>query len=174
MKWSILSASLFAIGCSSSSTAINTMDYVELERMMGSWFVIASIPTFIEKGAHNAVEHYELRQDKSIDTTFTFRQGGFDGKEKQYNPTAFVEDRETNARWSMQFLWPFRADYRIVYVDAEYSRVVIAREARDYAWIMSRTSQLGADEYAELVSKLADCGYDTSKLQLVPQRWPAE
>ena len=30
---------------------LNTVDYVDLERFMGDWYVIANIPTFIEKGA---------------------------------------------------------------------------------------------------------------------------
>ncbi len=30
---------------------------------MGSWYVIANIPNFLEKGAHNAVETYELDDD---------------------------------------------------------------------------------------------------------------
>jgi apolipoprotein D and lipocalin family protein len=33
---------------------------VDLERFMGDWYVIANIPTFIEKGAHNAVEGYQM------------------------------------------------------------------------------------------------------------------
>lgn len=50
-------------------------------------------------------------------TTFTFRQGGFDGERKVYTPTGFVRDRESNAVWGMQFIWPFKADFRIVYLD---------------------------------------------------------
>ena len=34
---------------------LKTVDYVDLERFMGDWYVIANIPTFIEKGAVNAV-----------------------------------------------------------------------------------------------------------------------
>ena len=30
---------------------IKTVDYVDLDRFMGDWYVIASIPTFIEKDA---------------------------------------------------------------------------------------------------------------------------
>jgi lipocalin len=31
---------------------------VDIQRFMGDWYVIANIPTWIEKGAHNAVESY--------------------------------------------------------------------------------------------------------------------
>ncbi len=33
---------------------------VDLARFMGDWYVIANIPTRIERGAHGAVESYRL------------------------------------------------------------------------------------------------------------------
>ncbi len=36
---------------------------VDLQRFMGDWYVIANIPTFLEKGAHNAVETYSMNND---------------------------------------------------------------------------------------------------------------
>jgi len=35
---------------------METVPYVDLERFMGDWYVVANIPTTIEKGAHNAVD----------------------------------------------------------------------------------------------------------------------
>ena len=67
--------------CASRGPEMKTVEYVDLERFMGSWYVIANIPTFLEKGAHNAIEKYELDDDGSIKTTFTFRKDGFDGEE---------------------------------------------------------------------------------------------
>jgi apolipoprotein D and lipocalin family protein len=51
---------------------LDTVSYVDLERFMGDWYVVASIPAFIEKGAHNAVESYALNSDGTIATTFRF------------------------------------------------------------------------------------------------------
>ena len=55
------------------------VDHVDLQRFMGDWYVIANIPTFIERDAHNAVESYRLADDGRVLTTFTFRRGRFDG-----------------------------------------------------------------------------------------------
>lgn len=41
-------------GC--QSVPLATVPAVDLNRFMGDWYVIACIPTFIEKGAHNAIE----------------------------------------------------------------------------------------------------------------------
>jgi hypothetical protein len=38
---------------------------------MGDWYVIATIPTFIEKGAQNGVDSYRLEQDGTIATTLS-------------------------------------------------------------------------------------------------------
>ena len=89
---------LVSAGCSSVSyPPIALVPKVDLPRFMGDWFVIANIPTAIEKGAHNAVESYRLAEDGSIPTTFTFRADGFDGPEKRYHPRGFVLDRESNS-----------------------------------------------------------------------------
>ena len=88
---------------------------VDLARFMGDWYVIASIPTFLEEGAHNAVESYRLSADGTIETTFTFRAGSFDGQPKRYTPRGFVLDPPSNAVWGMQFVWPIKADCRIAY-----------------------------------------------------------
>ena len=105
---------------------LKTVDEVNLAEFMGDWYVIANIPTSIEKGAHNAIESYRIDDDGSIATTFTVRDGSFDGKLKTYKPRGFVSD-ESNAIWGMQFIWPIKADYRIIYLDNDYSVTVIGR-----------------------------------------------
>jgi apolipoprotein D and lipocalin family protein len=144
---------------------------VDLARFMGDWYVIANIPTFIEKGAHNAVESYRLDADGTIATTFTFRAGGFDGKQKRYEPRGFVRDRRSNAIWGMQFVWPIKSDYRIAWLSPDYGQTVIARERRDYVWIMARTPQIPDEDYQRLLAFVASQGYDATRVQKVPQQW---
>lgn len=157
-------------GCS-SPPPIRTADHVDLERFMGDWYVIANIPTFIETGAYNAVESYRLNEDGTIATTFTFREDAFDGERKAYHPTGYIVDEESNAVWGMQFLWPFKAEYRIVYVDETYSRTIIGRTKRDYVWLMARTPQISESEYQRLLDVISSEGYDLSQVKKVPQEW---
>ena len=157
-------------GCAAPAP-MPTVERVELARFMGDWYVIASIPTFIERGAHNAVESYRLEADGTVATTFTFRAGSFDGAERRYEPRGFVLDPASNARWGMQFVWPVKADYRIVYLAADYSQTVIAREKRDYVWIMARTPAITEADYQRLLGIVASLGYDPATVQKVPQRW---
>jgi apolipoprotein D and lipocalin family protein len=151
---------------------ITTVERVDLERFMGYWYVIANIPTFIERDAYNAVESYRLTDEGAVATTFTFRRGGFDGERKVYRPTGFVRDRDSNAVWGMQFIWPFKADFRIVYLDEDYTQTIIGRNKRDYVWIMARLPSIPETDYQNLLRLLADEGYDIDQIQRVPQRWP--
>lgn len=158
-------------GCSvPTQTPLQTVPRVELERFMGSWHVIGNIPTPIEKEAFNAVEHYALNADGTIATTFTFRKGGFDGPPKTYRPKGFVRDA-TNAVWGMQFIWPVKAEYLIVELDPEYRYTVIARNKRDYLWIMAREPTLDETIYEGILRRMQAAGYDITKVRKVPQRW---
>ncbi len=159
------------MGCSQTGLPIKTMQQVDLKRFMGDWYVIANIPTFIEKGAHNAIESYQINDDKTIATTFSFNADSFKGERKVYKPKGFIKDSNSNAIWGMQFIWPFKADYRIVYIDPEYTQTIIGRNARDYVWIMARKPQLSEVEYLKLVEIVKQQGYDISKIKRVPQQW---
>jgi len=158
--------------CRSSHAPLTTASQVDLPKFMGDWYVIANIPTSIERGAHNAVESYRLDTDGSIATTFTFRDGAFDAKLKRYCPRGFVRDTGSNAIWGMQFLWPIKADYRIVYVSPDYQRTIIGREKRDNVWVMARTPTLGEAELQDLRERVAKEGYDMTEYARVPQQWP--
>jgi len=161
----------FMLSACSSTPSIPTARSVDLRRFMGDWYVIANIPTSMERGAHNAVESYRLDKDGSIATTFTYRDGSFDGPEKVMRPRGFVRDAASNAVWGMQFIWPIKAEYLIAHVDAGYSETIIARSRRDYVWIMARSPALSDADYARLARMVGELGYDTSKLVKVPQRW---
>jgi len=159
---------LLALGC--TQPPLPTVANVDLERFMGRWYVLASIPTFLERGAHNAVETYRREGDGTIATTFTFRRDSFDGKTAEYRPRGYVS-AESPAVWGMQFVWPIKAEYRIVYLAPDYSQTVIGRSARDYVWLMARTPEISAADYEQFLELIHEIDYDTTKVERVPHRW---
>jgi apolipoprotein D and lipocalin family protein len=168
----VLLACLLAVsgyGCQ-NMPPIQTVDDVDLERFMGSWFVIASIPTFFEKDGYNGVETYRLDEDGHVETTFSFNKGGFDGPVKTYRPRGFIRDTQSNAVWGMQFVWPFTAEYRIIYLNDTYTQTVIGRTKRDYVWIMARDPSIPLDDYSRILQFLRVQGYDTDRIRKVPQK----
>jgi apolipoprotein D and lipocalin family protein len=168
----MLPAVLWLNGCQSTThPPLATVPAVDLKRYMGDWYVIANIPTFIEKGAHNAIESYRLDADGTIAVTFTFRDGGVDGPPKKYTPRGFVRGDPSNAIWGMQFIWPIKADFRITYLAQDYSQTIISREKRDYVWIMARTPTISEADYQRLLNIVGEQGYDVKQVQRVPQQW---
>lgn len=175
-KLTILGSLILLAACTSSPVhpPIPLVAQVDLERFMGDWFVIAAIPTALEKDAYNAVERYDMAADGTISTTFQFRRGSFTGPEKIYRPRGHVREGTGNAVWGMQFIWPFEADYRIVRLADDYRFTVIGRNERDYVWIMARTPTMDAEDYEEVVDWLEAQGYDTSRLRRVPHSWSTD
>jgi apolipoprotein D and lipocalin family protein len=142
---------------------------VDIQRFMGDWYVIANIPTFLEKGAHSAMDSYRLEADGSIFTTFSFRADSFEGAQKSYTSRGFVAGGN-GAIWGMQYIWPIKADYRIAYIADDYATTIVAREKRDYVWIMARTPTISQEQLAKLKAMVGTLGYDTALIQMVPQK----
>jgi apolipoprotein D and lipocalin family protein len=162
---------LLLAACGAQRVEIPREQAVDLQRFMGDWYVIAHIPSWPERHAHNAIESYVLDADGTIHTTFRYRNSP-DGRLKFMRPNATVVPDTGNAVWGMQFIWPVRAEYVIAYVDDNYQETIVARSKRDYAWIMARTPTISDARYAALLSRLLALGYAADEVRRVPQQWP--
>lgn len=143
---------------------------VNINRYMGPWYVIAHIPPSATSDSYNSIERYTHGKNNKINVDFTYREGSFDGEKQTMQPTGFVIPDSGNAVWAMQFFWPLKMQYVISYVDADYQTTIVAREKRDYVWIMARTPQIDDGTYQALVKRVKALGYDTSQLRRVPQQ----
>ena len=155
--------------CASTPPSIPPVASVDMPRFMGDWYVIAQIPTYIERKAYDSVESYRLDADGTIRTTFRYRNGSADAPVKTMEPVGRVVPGTNNAVWEMQFVWPIQAEYVIVDLAPDYSRTIVGRSKRDYVWLMSRQPSLPAAELAAAIQKIRELGYDTTKLRMVPQ-----
>lgn len=149
-------------------------DHVDLQRFMGDWYVIGFIPLAPEKDAHNGIESYELAEDGRINTTYRFRDGSFEAPLKTFTPTAWVVEGSNNSQWKMQFIWPFKADYRIAYLAPDYSVTIIARQSRDYVWLLAREPELAEGVRQDMERRIAAMGYSMEQFIYQPQRWPED
>ena len=78
----------------------------------------------------------------------------------------YVLDQQSNAVWGMQFFWPIKADYRVVYLDEDYEYTIIARNKKDYAWVMSRNPNISKQKRQELLDFVASLGYQIEAFSL--------
>ena len=139
--------------------------FVDIEKFMGDWYVLANIPTYPERGAQNPIEKYALNPNGTIETRFVYDDPK-SGKRKTLEATAFVQQGTGNAIWGMQFIWPIKADYRIVYLDEDYGATIVGRNKRDYLWIMAREPSMPHGRLEALIEIAVDLGYDRSKIQI--------
>lgn len=145
-------------------------DRVDLDRFVGTWFVIAHIPPGATSNAYNSIERYERVGPDRIRTVFTYRDGGFDGERERMEMTGFVQAGSNNAVWAMQPFWPLRLENTISYVGPDYRTTIVARSKRDWVWIMARTPSIDDQEYRGLVARVEALGYDPERLREVPQQ----
>jgi len=152
-----------------SSPPLKTVARVDLPRYMGDWRVISVIPYFAERNAWDSIESYALRPDGHIDNWFRCRRGSFTAKQKRYNFTAEVVNKETNAEWRVKFLPFIKVPYLIIDLDPQYQWTVVGHPSRKYGWIMARDKTLPAAVLAGIHDRLAAQGYDPGKFVMVPQ-----
>lgn len=156
----------------SSTKPLPTVSYVDIPKFMGDWYVIANIPTFVEKGANNAIESYSWNaQENRIDVDFHYNADSPKGPIKKYPQKAWIYDKKTNAEWRVQPWWPLKFSYLIIDLAPDYSYTVIGVPSRNYVWIMARKPSMDPVLFDSIVAKIKTLGYDTSLIQKVPQVW---
>jgi apolipoprotein D and lipocalin family protein len=159
-----------ASACATGLPPITPVAHVDLPRFMGNWYVIATIPTRFEKTAYNALEVYTLKPNGDVDTSFHFREGSFNGEKKDIHSTGIVKQGTGNAVWGVQVFWPLKAQYLVAYLKEDYSQVIVARDARDYMWVMARTPTISEADYDALLARVKALGYPMDKIRKVPQQ----
>lgn len=166
-------ALLMAAGMATASCAadapLKAVDHVDLPRYMGTWHVIGAIPNMFEKGKVATADEYRLKPDGTIENIYHYRKG-FDKPEKTWNGKAWLPDPKDTARWKVQLLWPFRSDYVILALDADYRVTMVGLPSRKLLWIMSKDTTLDDGAYQRLIDQARQQGFPVEQMRKVPQR----
>ena len=147
---------------------MKTVEFVDLEKFMGKWFVIALVPNMIEKGATNSSDTYVLNEDGTIDITYNAIK---DGKQRQLKQKGTVVNQSSNAEWTIQMRKPFvpfmKFPFKIVYVDENYEYMAVGYPKNTMGWIMGRSSSLSEEDYNKIINSLIELGYTADQFELV-------
>jgi apolipoprotein D and lipocalin family protein len=166
-EW-LLALLLLAGAVAANLPAIRPVPHVDLTRFMGTWYLVGGIPTAFERDAWNAVETYTLRKDGSIRTTLTFNQGGANGPRKHIEAPARVRPGTNNAVWDVRVFGPVKAQYVVAWLRDDYSLMLVARDARDYAWVFARSREVPAADLELARQRLRGLGYNLANWRTVP------
>ena len=153
-------------GCQGSGAMqpINTVNNLDLQRFMGTWYVLADIATPFDKDAYAPMEYYSLTDSGRVETVYRYRKGGPEGELKSKTMSARPNATMPSV-WGMRVFWPFEADYRVAYLDSDYQHTVVARNKRDFVWIMARDPKPNLETTRYLLREVEQLGYDLTKLR---------
>ncbi len=168
MKSLLLILVLGALGLASPAAEdkpLEVVDHVDLERYLGTWYEIATIPQRFQKGCVGVTATYSLRPDGKIRVINRCRKETLDGKLRDIEGKAWIVDKTTNAKLKVQFFWPFSGDYWIIDLDADYQWAVVGHPQRKYLWILSRTPRMDQALYESLIDRVGNKGYDIAKIK---------
>ncbi|MES2769886.1 MAG: lipocalin family protein [Bdellovibrionota bacterium] len=155
-----------------STVSFPTVEKVDIERFMGTWYVSAGRFTILEKDVHNAVEIYTYDKTKdTIDIDYTYRKGSSNGKIKKVPQKGYIVAGTNNAHWLVSPFWPLKFDYLVIDLADDYSWVAIGVPNQKYLWIMHRSSQVSRKEVDMVIDRLKAINYKTNDIVFVPQNW---
>lgn len=137
----------------------------ELPRYMGTWYEIGRLPLRFERGCHDVTAHYSLRGDGTVRVVNRCGRGG---RLSEVQGRAWPRDASQPARLTVQFRWPFRGDYEVLWVDPDYRAAAVGTRDRRHAWILSREPTLDDRTWALCRDLLREQGFDTRRLIRTP------
>jgi apolipoprotein D and lipocalin family protein len=166
----ILAALMFGLAaCATPSRPAIPLASVDLSRIYGDWYIVATIPNFLEKGMVGAHDVFSRGTHEAIREDFYMQRGGFNATQRHYVAAISVKENTQNGDWRVRPIWPLRIPWQVLYVDPQYRFVLFGEQNRNWGWIYSRTPTVSDAEYQELLSRFAAMGYDTGRFLRVVQ-----
>ena len=162
-----------SVGSAEQKSELTVVDNVELSRYIGTWYEIAHIPVWFQKGCTGGTTaEYTPLKDGFVNVVN--RCCDEEGKVKEAKGRAWVVDKEDPAKLKVSFfslfgLWLFGGKYWIIDLDENYQYSVIGHPKREIGWILSRTPTLSDEVLKGIAERLEDKGYDFSKFKMTNQ-----
>lgn len=146
---------------------VRAIPSLDLPRYLGKWYEIAAFPMYFQRNCvGDTTAEYTLRPDGDINVRNRCRTAeGYD----EANGHAWVNDATHPAQLKVSFFWPFRSNYWIIGLDADYRWAVVGNPNRKYLWILSRTPALPKPMLDAALDAAAAQGYDLGQLRYTKQ-----
>ena len=175
-KRALLLAALALAACATPMTEfgeeeppLQAVGYVDVERYMGRWYVIANIPYFAERGNLAPYVVYTLRPDGLIDDKYTAWER-FEGPPFTKDGMIEITNPMTRSAGRITFLPPLWQDYAVLFVDDDYRYSIIGHPSRDYVWLFAREPRISDEMYAAMLAVTRANGFDVSRILKIPHR----
>ncbi|MFA6742380.1 MAG: lipocalin family protein [Arcobacteraceae bacterium] len=158
----ILLMILLFTSCSTKNPPLQTVEKVDLNKYLGTWYEIARFEHFFERDCKNVTANYSMLDDETIKVTNRCTKITTNEKSEAQGQAHAID--ETNSKLKVSFFRPFYGDYWVLILDKDYNYAVVGTPSREYLWILSRENKIPASVKNEILQKLPTLGFDTSKL----------
>lgn len=148
--------------CSYKDPNIKSVQKVDLDNYLGSWYEIARYEHRFEKDCKNVTATYSIKENKKIEVINSCTKITTNNKTEAIGEAYAVDN--TNSKLKVSFFWPFYGDYWIIMLDEDYSYAVISEPSKKYLWILSRDKKLDENIKDNILKRLESLDYDLSKL----------
>lgn len=155
--------------CLSAKAEVSTVSQVDLNKYIGKWYEVASIPQSFQKqciantsAEYSFAEKGRIKVYNSCDTAT--------GKRSASEGRAEVTDTRSNSKLKVTFvkfidwIFAFGGNYWILDLAPDYSYALVGDPTTKYAWILSRTPSLPLAVYIKAEAKFRSEGYDTCQI----------
>ena len=155
--------------------ALTTIPTLDVPRYMGSWYEIAKYPnSFQKKCVSNTRADYSAQADGKVRVLnrCTTKDGEVSeaiGEARQLGGATSPKLEVRFAPAWLSFIPLVWGNYWVIDLDPAYQMVAVSEPTRDYLWVLSRTPEVNAKAYDELVARLEKKGFDSRKLERTPQ-----
>lgn len=172
-KMTLIIALMFSTAYAKEKPFLETVDYVDVNKYMGTWYEIGKLPNKFQKKCLASKAVYSLKDNNTVKVT-NLCTTHKNGKLKKAKGIAFIADSETNSKLKVGFapffkyLGWFSGDYYIMDLASDYSYVLVGEPSRKFLWILSRTPELDETIYEDLLNIASERGFDVSKVKKSP------
>jgi apolipoprotein D and lipocalin family protein len=154
-----------------NATPLQTVPSVDVPRYMGTWYEIAKYPNWFQKKCASSTQAtYTLQADGRVQVLNRCKtdKGEWSealGAARQIGGPNSPRLKVRFAPEWLSFIPLVWGDYWIIDLDPNYQWVVVSEPDREYLWILSRTPQMAAATYQDLLGKLNDRGFDLKRIE---------
>lgn len=149
-----------------SKTIKPVIDF-ELERYLGTWYEIARLDNFFERGLQRVQAEYSLRDDGKV-RVINKGYSTKNNKWKKAKGKAYLAGEKTEGYLKVSFFGPFYSPYIIFELDHQaYEYAFVAGKDRSYLWFLARTPVVSEDLMNHFIKTARNLGFDMEKLVIV-------
>ncbi|WMW79207.1 lipocalin family protein [Undibacterium cyanobacteriorum] len=140
-----------------------TVDSVNLDRYLGKWYEITSIPNRFQAMCVSDTRAEYVKDGDRIKVINRCRKQ--DGKIETAEGIAKIVDGSNNAKLRVSFFRPFYGNYWVLDLDPDYQWVLVGEPSRKYAWVLSRNMQVDPQTLQKLMQKAESLGYQATQFK---------